>query len=203
MVAVADLTGAQVGRVTVVARAGSSGGKATWLCLCVCGGQFNAVGTSLRKGGVRECPVCATRSRIERATKHGGVGSREYVSYSAMKSRCSNPNDKRFERYGGRGIKVCDHWVESFGNFLADMGPMPSAAHSIERLDNNADYKPGNCIWASIEVQANNRSNNTRIEICGETKNITQWARDTGVHRTVILRRMKRGLSGTALIQKG
>lgn len=120
-----------------------------------------------------------------------------------MKQRCSDPRGKRYARYGGRGITVCERWANSFANFLEDMGPQPFPGSSIERIDMDKNYEPGNCIWASREVQANNRSNNNRIEINGRTQNLTQWARETGIHRTVIYRRIQRGLSGEALIQKG
>lgn len=140
--------------------------------------------------------------RVDAATKHGGVGSREYVSYCAMKQRCNDPSNKRYARYGGRGIRVCDRWLESFANFLADMGPQPSVKHSIERKDTDKNYEPSNCVWATNDDQANNRSNNTRIEIDGRVQNLTQWARESGVHRTVISRRIKRGLTGASLIKK-
>ena len=87
-------------------------------------------------------------------------------------------------------------------NFLSDMGRKPTPKHSLERMDTNGIYEPSNCVWATLEQQANNRSNNTRIEINGRTQNLTQWAKETGLNRTVILRRMQRGLSGEALIEQ-
>jgi hypothetical protein len=120
-----------------------------------------------------------------------------------MKERCFNANSKAFKYYGGRGITVCPEWREDFDSFYRDMGPRPSDMHTIDRINNDGNYEPGNCIWASKAAQANNRSNNTVIEIEGRTQPMTQWARESGVNRTVILKRMKRGLTGAPLIKKG
>ena len=203
MTALVDMTGAHINGLSVLRRGGACGGKPAWICVCHCGNEFQASGTALRTGRAKGCPSCVKEKMIRSATKHGAIGSREYVSYNAMKARCYYEKDKRYPRYGGRGIRVCDRWYESFANFLVDMGPKPSPLHSIERLDGDKNYEPENCIWATPSKQANNRSNNTRIEINGRTQNLTQWAKETGVNRTVILRRMKRGISGHALIIKG
>jgi hypothetical protein len=120
-----------------------------------------------------------------------------------MKARCYNPLDKRYQRYGGRGIVVCARWLESFNNFIKDMGMQPTAMHSIERKNGDMGYEPGNCVWATKIEQANNRSNNTVIEIEGRAQTMTQWSRESGINRTVILRRMKRGFTGASLIKKG
>lgn len=199
-----DMTGNIVNGIAVLSHeGGKKNGKLVWKCRCHCGAEFQAVGTSLRKGGVYGCKSCTKAKMLRVATKHNAVGTREYVTYNAMKSRCYNPKDKRYPRYGGRGIAICDRWMESFNNFLADMGKKPSHDHSIERLDGDKGYEPGNCVWATRFEQANNRSNNTRIEIDGRTQNINQWSKESGVNRTVILGRMKRGISGQALINKG
>lgn len=202
MVSVVDLTGTKCGSVSVIERAASKNGKATWKCQCACGSEFVAVGSSLRMGRVKGCPACAKSHAMASITKHGATGTPEYVSYNAMKQRCYYPKNKRYERYGGRGVKVCNRWLESFDNFISDMGQMPSPGMSIERLDTDGDYEPSNCIWATRTEQANNRSNNTPIEIDGCTKNLTQWSREYGVNRTVIMRRLQRGITGKALIQK-
>lgn len=199
-----DMTGVEINGVRVTGKAAEMlGGRPSWVCICACGLEFIAVGSSLRAGKTKSCPPC-TKSRVASvATKHKAIGSPEYVTYSAMKARCYYERDKRFARYGGRGIRVCQRWLESFNNFLEDMAPKPSARHSIERIDVDGNYEPGNCVWATRAEQANNKSNNTRIEICGRVQTITQWSQETGVNRTVILRRMQRGLSGDALIHKG
>lgn len=198
-----DMAGTTVNGVMVLAKAESIKGKASWLCRCACGSDFNAIGTALRLGKTKGCVPCSKLRAREAATKHGLVGTREYNSYNAMKSRCLNPSDKRYLRYGGRGISICDRWLESFTNFIEDMGMQPSRNHSIERVDRDKGYAPGNCIWATKVEQANNKSNNTQIEIDGRTQTMTQWSGESGVNRTVILRRMQRGLTGSSLIHKG
>ena len=195
-----DMAGVVVNGITILAKMASMNGKVVWQCRCPCGTEFQAAGTYLRSGKAHGCNQCSKKRVIRAITKHGAIGTREYVTYSAMKSCCYNPKDKRYDRYGGRGITICSRWMESFNNFLSDMGQKPSKEHSIERLEVDKGYEPGNCIWATLSEQANNRSNNTRIEINSVTKNLTQWSRETGVCRTVILRRMKRGLSGEALV---
>lgn len=202
MTQMVDMAGTTWHGVRVLDRAGHHNGKPAWRCLCKCGEHFIADGTSLRLGKRKGCANCAKESAIRSATKHGDIGSREYVAYSAMKSRCYDSSNKRYARYGGRGIKVCDRWLESYQNFLEDMGRQPSARHTLERINLDGHYEPSNCKWATMVEQANNRSNNTRIEIEGRTQTLTQWSRETGVNRTVILRRMKRGLSGVALIKR-
>ncbi len=198
-----DMTGKTVNGITVVCGIGSRSGKRVWKCICQCGIYFEAVGTGLRSGSVKGCAACTKANILRAITKHSAIGTKEYITYNAMKSRCTNPKDKRYERYGGRGINICDRWMESFNNFLMDMGPKPSDGHSIERLDVDKGYEPSNCIWATLSEQANNRTNNTRIEIDGRVQNINQWSKESGVNRTVILRRLKRGVSGKQLIFKG
>lgn len=197
-----DMTGQEIDGLLCVCHLGNKGDKAVWEVRCRCGVLFEAAGSALRLRRRTSCPTCASKRRVELATKHGDVGTLEYRAYNSMKTRCYNQKNKRYDRYGGRGIKVCERWMESYQHFLADMGRKPTPEHSLERKDTDGDYCPENCIWATLTEQANNRSNNSRIEIGGVTKNITEWASLTGVHRTVILRRMKRGLTGAALIEK-
>lgn len=117
----------------------------------------------------------------------------EYLPWTAMKQRCSNPNYYGFERYGGRGITVCDRWFESFKDFLADMGPRPPGT-SLDRIDNNRNYEPGNCRWATPKQQSNNCHNNRpRVEYQGKSYTISELAELSGIRHTTLNERLKNG----------
>lgn len=132
---------------------------------------------------------------------HGLTNSSEYRIWGKMKTRCFDKNTPIFHRYGGRGITVCDRWANSFENFLSDMGLRPTAKHSIDRIDNDGNYEPGNCRWATAKEQANNRSSSILIAINGATKPLSVWADEYGLSRAVIAARISNGDSGESLIR--
>jgi hypothetical protein len=125
---------------------------------------------------------------------HRKFNSPEYNAWTNMKGRCYNYNHPRYFDYGGRGITVCDRWRTSFEEFLADMGERPSPNHTLDRKDNNGNYEPGNCRWATIEEQGNNKSNNVRIEFNGKSMTVAQWSRYLGIPIKRIYSRIKYGL---------
>src|SRR5262245_50975043 len=137
--------------------------------------------------------------------KHGGAshGRRtpEYKSWDLMKSRCYNPHDRSYARYGGRGITVCKRWRYSFANFLADMGPRPSPRHSLDRFpDQNGNYEPGNCRWATRKQQANNRHGNRLLTHEGLTLTTSQWSERLGMPRYLLYLRFRLGWSVAAAL---
>ena len=132
--------------------------------------------------------------RNEMNYSHGLSGTPEYHAWVDMKQRCLNPNAKNYSYYGGRGITVCDRWL-NFKNFLADMGSRPTAKHSLDRIDNNADYSPNNCKWSTKAEQQNNQRTNRLITIENNTRTIAQWAKKMGYGETVIYERLKAGWS--------
>jgi len=109
-----------------------------------------------------------------------------------MHTRCSNPNYIYYKNYGGRGITVCERWENSFENFYADMGSRPGPEHEIDRIDNNEGYEPGNCRWALPVINSNNKRNNRRIAMAGETHTEAEWCRDLDVHPLVLRNRVDR-----------
>ncbi len=111
-----------------------------------------------------------------------------------MRQRCCNPNDSGFARYGGRGIRVCERWG-SFELFLADMGERPSSDYSLDRIDRDGNYEPGNCRWATTIEQARNKSNNVHLVVNGESKTMAEWAESSPVTVGAIAYRLRMGWS--------
>jgi hypothetical protein len=127
--------------------------------------------------------------RLGRPVKHGMHGSPEYRAWQQMRQRCQNPGNQRFDRYGGRGIKVCPRWDGSFLAFYADMGPRPSPTHSLDRIDNDGDYSPENCRWATRAEQNRNRGDCIILDHDGMRMTVAEWARHLGINvRTLSLR---------------
>lgn len=118
--------------------------------------------------------------------------TKTYRRWIGMKSRCFNPREPNFENYGGRGITVCHEWRESYAVFLADMGECP-AGMTLDRIDVNGNYEPGNCRWATPVEQGNNRRNNRLLTYGGKTRTIAQWTSELGFPDTILLNRLRRG----------
>ncbi len=147
-------------------------------CQCKCGTIGTPMLESLRSGHSRSCGCLQKEVVSARAQTHGGSGTPEYKVWAGGVSRCTLPSATGYHRYGGRGIKVCEQWQGEggFEAFLADMGLRPTPKHSIERIDNNGDYCPENCCWATKRQQGANRRNNRIIEYDGMSLSLTEWA---------------------------
>lgn len=159
-----DITNQRFGSVVAIRPTmQSSSGDMKWILRCDCGNEFEANAYPFRSGKRFDCPKCGFERRRVAKTKHGAVETSEYSIWANMLNRCRNKNEKSYKNYGGRGIRVCARWQESFNNFLADMGPRPTAHHSLDRIDNDKDYAPNNCRWATAKQQCNNKRTNVRI----------------------------------------
>jgi len=154
-----DLTGDRFGRLTAVSYSHSARKQRHWLCRCDCGGSHVAAAADLRSGNTRSCGCLQPEVVGRNNAKHGLSHLPEYAVWKAMKHRCCNPHSSDYKRYGGRGIKVCDRWLNSFEAFLKDMGERPFADAQIDREDNDGDYEPGNCRWVDRVTNINNRRN--------------------------------------------
>lgn len=190
-----DLTGQVFGHLTAI----ELGPKlkptpgAWWLCQCDCGATKSIRSSDLTGGKVRSCGCKHQELKSAALKKHGAKRTRTYRIWCAMKTRCGNPNSDSYKRYGGRGITVCQEW-ELFENFLADMGEC-SEGMSIDRIDNDKGYFPGNCRWATKLQQANNTRANVKIKHGGRTLTRSEWERSLGLGATTIRGRLRRGLS--------
>ena len=152
-----DLIGQKFGRLTVLGRGANKGAKVKWICQCECGRVTASGSSDLRLGKSTACRIC---SNVKHGSTRHGVGAvtREYRTWLTMNQRCRNPNATGFSHYGGRGITICERWAD-FRNFLADMGPRPEGT-SLDRIDNDGNYEPGNCRWATRHEQNLNKRHN-------------------------------------------
>lgn len=155
-----DLSGQVFGRLTVLDRAESLRNFAAWNCQCECGKLKIIRGTALRSGSITSCGCYQRDIKITHGRRVGAKNDPTYTSYISMKSRVLNKNAHSYENYGGRGIKICQSWIDGgFEQFLLDMGERPPGT-SLDRIDVNADYCPENCKWSTPKEQSNNRRSN-------------------------------------------
>lgn len=187
--------GDKFNRLTVISRSGfTKNGDSTWLCLCICGNKKVVSAVHLRKGSTQSCGCLAVEKARVLNTTHGMSKTRPYRIWRIMKQRVTNIQDKDYERYGGRGIKVSSSWL-SFESFWKDMGGSYQDNLTLDRIDNNGNYSKENCRWVTQKEQANNRRNNHIISYKGNNLTLSQWAKITGIKRHTIANRIKGGWS--------
>jgi hypothetical protein len=195
-----DITGEKYGLLTALyPTAERSGRKVVWVARCDCGKEIPVTVDKLRSGNTKSCGCMRYEWVAESKLKHGGSRRGrelpEYAIWCSMIKRCENPNETHYPHYGGRGITVCERWRNDFAAFLADMGSRPSPQHSIDRIDNDGNYEPGNVRWATDKDQARNTTRNHWITFNGETLCLVAWAERIGMSHVGLLNRLRKGWS--------
>lgn len=189
----ADLTKQNFNRLTVLERAKNRNGRVYWKCLCICGNITIVQGCSLTSKATQSCGCLHKECVKQINSTHCMSNTPEFHTWESIIKRCTNPNTIGWELYGGRGIKICESWRHDFIAFYNHIGTRPSKKHSIDRIDNDGDYEPGNVRWATKQEQANNRRTNHYVTLRGNTLTISEWAKFTNVKRTTIHQRLKYG----------
>lgn len=197
--------GQKVGRLTILRshflRDRQHRNRKYWVCQCDCDNEKTIEHSNLASGRTRSCG-CLNKEKahthantiLRRAvTKTGQSDSAAYRAWAQMKQRCNNPTNPNYQRYGGRGIKVCPRWLE-FENFYCDMGDAPEGL-SLDRIDNDGDYEPGNCRWATAKQQNRNARFNTIITHQGVARPLAEWAEIIGISQITLSSRLQRGWS--------
>lgn len=193
-----DISGNRYGELTVVRFYGKANNsrESEWECICDCGNMVIVRGSNLKKGNTTSCG-CKAKERLRNINlSHDLSGTKLYSVWKGMKTRCNNSNTMYYQRYGGRGIKVCDEWDDDFkvfydwansNGFLEEL--------TLDRIDNNGNYCPENCRWVDMKEQSNNTRKNRCVTYQGETKNLAQWCEYLGISGNMVRSRLHRGWS--------
>lgn len=174
------------GRLTVLKRTVFTK-RAKWLVRCDCGVEKEVLAESLRSGSTKSCGCLRSESVKSKNMTHGLSNTEMYRRWQMILDRCNNPNSKAYKNYGGRGISVCKSWSESFESFIRDVGYPPGKGYSLDRINNDGDYSPGNVRWATQLEQSRNTRRNILITYKGEIKVLKDWAVTLGIsHYTLV-----------------
>lgn len=187
------LEGLRFGRLVASHREGE-GKRIKWVCACDCGNSMSTTYTCLTSGDTKSCGCLKRERTASMGRALPGRDAVEYKTWIAIKGRCYNQSHQDYPKYGGRGIRVSKAWLQSYEQFLRDMGPRPKGL-SIDRIDVNGDYEFGNCRWATSETQSNNKRTNRYIEYEGLTLTVSQWAKRQGMTKQCLIMRLNAGWS--------
>lgn len=193
--AIESLVGCRFGRLVVDEFAGIRNRHYYWRCQCDCGQKTMVDAGKLRSGHTQSCGCLLNERRVESHTTHGhakqGARSAEYGIWVSMRQRCNSESSSSYGRYGARGVKVCSRWG-SFSVFLEDMGPRPSALHSIERINVNGDYEPSNCKWIESRLQARNRRESVIVNYRNSQTQLSGLCESKGLNYHAVWQRLHR-----------
>lgn len=180
--------------------------------MCDCGLNHFASINNVERGIVKHCQSCSSKKKSKEMITHGNsisfkdrdpLGYSAYTRWQAMKRRCYIKTSKRYDDYGGRGITICDRWLESYENFIEDMGLPADKSYQIDRTDNNGNYEPGNCQWVTRQENGRNKRNNHMLAAFGKNQTLVEWAKETGIKRETIAMRIRRGYSAEKALDAG
>ena len=197
-----DLTGQKFGRLEVISQEPSKNGRAMWLCKCDCGSVAVVMGKLLRNGGTKSCGCFREENRSNLNKKHAQYKTRLYHIWQHMKARCNNEHNRKFPAYGGRGIRVCEEWSEFLPFYEWAIANGYSDNLTIDRIDNNGNYEPSNCRWATNKEQQNNTRKNRLVSHNGEVFTVAQLAEKYGIKKATLWARAIRGVTGNELVKK-
>ena len=189
---ICDLVGKRFGYLSVLDFSHTYKGHSYWLCICECGGHTIVRGSHLKSGNVTSCGC--RKGHIT----HGESGTRLYAIWNSMRKRCRDPKNREYHRYGGRGITVCAEWLcdfQSFYDWAIANGyneTAPRGQCTLDRIDNDGNYEPSNCRWATAKEQANNTRRTRFIELDGERHSVTEWSRRLGINQSTISMRINK-----------
>lgn len=183
-----NIAGLSFGKLKAIQIVGQSPRGALWKCVCECGAERIVTTATLNAGCAKSCGA----KKCRRYYRGEHRSSKEHRTWRKMILRCHNEKDGGYYKYGARGIRVCEEWRNDFDAFYAFIGPAPSPGHTIDRINNNGSYEPGNVRWATVHEQANNRRNNRWITFNGETLTLRAWARKIGIGDSVLFGRLRR-----------
>lgn len=189
------IIGNKYGKLTPLEIVGTKRGSLLYRCKCDCGNTIDVVSRCLINGNTRSCGCLRSKSL-------NMYKSATYKSWVSAKQRCYNPNNHNYSQYGGRGIKMCDRWKESFVLFLEDMGERTSKEHTLDRINVNGDYEPSNCRWATRRTQSNNRRDNVFLDINGERLTVSEFSVKYNINRSNVDYELRNGLSADEIIEK-
>jgi len=195
-IAAPDHTGKRFGGLVVLKKLANKKSHSNWLCKCDCGATTKVTNTRLVSGATKSCG-CGRKSLDGLSTS----SPREYRSWRAMLARCNNPETRHYEHYGGRGIKVCDRWLD-FTLFLKDMGRNPGRFHTLDKQDNNGNYEPGNCAWVDKKAQARNTRRNFILSYKGKKKCLAEWCELLGLKYHTVYCRLRNGWSVQSALEE-
>lgn len=195
-----SLIGQRFGRLVVIDKSDRTDGHTSWwVCKCDCGNIKEVRASCLKKGSTKSCGCLRREMGVEHGRKmlthHGMYGTRLYIIWRGIKSRCNNKNAENYKYYGAKGVKICDEWDKDFISFVEwAMANGYKDNLTIDRIDVNGNYEPSNCRWISNDEQQRNRRNNRFVTIDGITKCVSEWARELGVSRLKIVRCVSNGI---------